>query len=571
METDALKTHVPAAHLAREPWITVMGVDYLHLQLADGSDLYLTEYGRPFSRQLLPESHCGDKDWFADHMVILAGTSVIYRVTTKEVDGISKDIVLKWNRMGQDIPGETTTSDLAGAKFNSPFEEFALVIELRNARHESPGQVYTHKPLGIYVPRKYVEADRMGRKRYILDAIQRSHREITLDLNRNYAVMYEWVKGIDAAEAFGNGLIDRDTMRALIQRSNRDMKRKGFVVRDSKAHHVIVRPAPGGRPARDRNGDILYALVDFELLERTRPREQATRAARRKTYLVKQAHRFEAEAVFPPGLTAMTIMGVDYVHGPVESTGGRLWVVGKDPGLFDYFMPERWRRTRRTRLSDSPEAFETITKDNIHLVWRVSRVGRRPEVDRSVADEAAICAHGYNSPFEEIALSMELTRRGIDTTYPRAIYMTGHKPAAGDDIVDGSRFRTHQALKTPDGHPILDRHHDHILIWGYWNGPDELLATRDEEVCRQIDASAALDQGRISADGYARVVQGMRQRLAGAGIEALCLKGNHLLFSMERSGRLAEDGQGMPSVRMCNFELLGRVGAVQAADTAAES
>ena len=183
MVSEADKIDAVAAHLALRPRISILGVEYLHLQLEDGSDLYLTEYGRPFSRHLLPENHWADKDWFAAHRVKLAGTSAIYRARTKEVAGISKDIVLKWNRMGQDIPGETEASDLAGAKFNSPFEEFSLVIEMRNTRHETAGQLYTHKPRGIYVPRQYVEAERMGRKRYILDGVQRTHEQITLDLN----------------------------------------------------------------------------------------------------------------------------------------------------------------------------------------------------------------------------------------------------------------------------------------------------------------------------------------------------------------------------------------------------
>ena len=558
MDTGIAGTHIPAAHLAREPRITVMGVDYLHLQLADGSDLYLTEYGSPFGGQLLPENHWSDKDWFAGHMVGLPGTSVLYRVTTKAVEGVSKDIVLKWNRMGQDIPGETQTSDLAGAKFNSPFEEFSLVIELRNARYESPGRIYTHKPLAIYVPREYVDSERMGRKRYILKAIQKTHDEITLDLNRNYAVMYEWVKGIDAAEAFGEGLIDKSAMKGLILRSNEDMKRKGFVVRDSKPHHVIVRPSRGGGLARDATGRFLYAMVDFELLERTPLREQAMRASRRRTYLVKQAHRFETREAFPPGLAPVTIMGVDYVYGEVGSTGGRLWVVGKDPALFEYFLPVKWRKTARTRLSESYVIYDTITKDSIHLIWRVSRVGRRPDVDRSVDNEAAIFAYGYNSPFEEIALSMELTRGGIDTTYPRAIYMTGHKPESSADLIDNSRYESHADVKTPNGHPILAKHHDHILIWGYWNGPDELLAARDEEIYKGIDALTAYRQGRIAEDEYARVMQATRQRLADAGIEDLNLRGNHLLLSLEQSGRLAVDSDRMPLVRICNFELLRR-------------
>ena len=51
------ETKMIGAYLAKKPWITVFGVQYLHLQLRDGSDLYLTEYGRPFSRHLLPENH----------------------------------------------------------------------------------------------------------------------------------------------------------------------------------------------------------------------------------------------------------------------------------------------------------------------------------------------------------------------------------------------------------------------------------------------------------------------------------------------------------------------------------
>jgi len=196
------KMEIGGAHLARQPRITVLGVDYLHLRLDDGSDLYVTEYGRPFARNLLPENHWADEQWFARHAVKLP------RISTKEVAGLSKDIVLKWNRMGQDIPGETEVSDLDGAEFNSPFEEFSLVIELRNTRCRTRRHVYTHKPLGIYVPSKYVDAERMGRRQYKIEAIQRTHKEIALYPNRLYAVMYEWVKGLDAAEAFTRDMIE---------------------------------------------------------------------------------------------------------------------------------------------------------------------------------------------------------------------------------------------------------------------------------------------------------------------------------------------------------------------------
>ena len=271
-----------AIHLAQQPRITVFGVEYLHLQLENGSDLYLTEYGLPFLKHLLPHNHWGDKEWFADHSVKLRGTGDLYRITTKSVSGFSKDIVLKWNRMGQDIPGETEASELAGAQFNSPFEEFSLVIELRTAHYESPDQIYTHKPLAIFVPRKYVEAERMGRKQYVIDSIQKKHQEVVLDVNRQYAVIYEWVKGIDAAQAFGEQCIDESTMRDLTLRANKEIAQKGFVVWDNKPHHLIIRPNLKGHISKKRNGKILYALIDFELLERTRKHDQTMRASKRK-------------------------------------------------------------------------------------------------------------------------------------------------------------------------------------------------------------------------------------------------------------------------------------------------
>ncbi|NQT13414.1 MAG: hypothetical protein HQ582_11735, partial [Planctomycetes bacterium] len=189
-------------HFAPQPLVTVLGVKYLHLRMEDGTDLYVTEHGLPFTRCLLPENHWYDREWRDRHTVRLPGTSALYRMTTKDVDGQSKEIVIKWNRMGQDIPGETASGDLGTAEFNSPFMEFSLVLEMRDSRRElHHRRLHTHKPLAIYVPRKFVDGERLGRRRYKMEAIQRVHDEIDLDWNRNYAVIYEWLKGIDAAEA----------------------------------------------------------------------------------------------------------------------------------------------------------------------------------------------------------------------------------------------------------------------------------------------------------------------------------------------------------------------------------
>lgn len=545
-------------YLAPQPLITVLGVKYLHLRAEDGTDLYLTEYGLPFAKCLMPQNHWADDAWMKTHSVRLPGTSALHRATTKTVDGKYKEIVIKWNRMGQDIPGETQARDAAEVEFNSPFVEFSLVLELRNTRFESPGRLFTHKPLAIYVPRKYVQGEQLGRRRHRMEAILRTHDEIAIDWNRNYAVIYEWLKGIDAAEACRRNLLNGDDLTGLCHHVNEDLDRKGFTVSDSKPQHIIVRPTSSGDLARDKAGQPLYGLVDFELLRRTPAREQRLRSRKRQDYLVRQARRFEPREQFPAGLTPVTIMGVDYVFGLVESTGGALWVVGRDPVLFEYFLPEKWRRTPRTRLSATYEIYDTVTKDNVRLVWRVSRVGQIPDADPFVPHESRILAHGYNSPFEEFSLALELSRQGIETTYPRAIYMTGQRTRVSSSLADESRYESHDGLRTPDGAPVLSRHHEYVTIWGYWNGPDEALAAKDEEVYRGIDALAAYREGRLTKDRYVQTMQAVKARLALAGIEDLSLRGNHLLLSLDRRQQLALDNQGLPLVRICNFELLQR-------------
>lgn len=556
MKNEVQKIEGIGAYLANQPVVTVLGVKYLHLRMEDGTDLYVTEHGLPFTKCLMPENHWADEAWMEEHASRLPGTSAVHRVRTKTVDGRSKEIVLKWNRMGQDIPGETQVIDDAEAEFNSPFMEFSRVIELQNTRFESPGSLHTHKPLAIYVPRKFVKAEHLGRRRHKMEAIARSHGEFVIDWNRNYAVIYEWIKGIDAVEARKKKLLDAKGMADLMQRSSDDLKNKGFTVSDNKPQHIIVRPDANGGLIRDRSGNPLYGLVDFELLKRTPQREERLRALKRQDYLVRQVRRFEPREAFPAGLTPVNILGVDYVYGKVESTGGALWVVGRDPVLFDYFLPEKWRRTPRTRLSTAYQVYETVTEDNVHLVWRVSRVGQVPDADPFVQREKRILDYGYNSPFEEFSIALELSRAGIETTYPRAVYMTGEATIVSSSLFDNSRYEIHAVDKTPDGQPILSRQHEYVTIWGYWNGPDAALAEKDEPIYTGIDALAAYREGRIMQRQYVKIMRAAKKKLEDYGVEDLSLRGTHLLLSIDRNQNLAVDKNGLPMLRICNFELL---------------
>jgi hypothetical protein len=545
-----------STYLAEEPYVQVFGVAYVHLREVDGSDLYLMDYSLPFADCLLPENHWADNEWARSHRTRLPGTSTLYRMETKPVEGKSKRIVLKWNRMGQDIPGATQAADLETASFNSPFEEFALVVELRKANARAGGGAHTHRPLAIYVPRQRVEPERLGRRPYKLAKLQETHTEVALDPNRNYAVIYEWVKGIDAAEALRRDVLDEGAVQRLLSRSQHDLSALGFRVRDNKPHHLIVRPRGDHRVALDRSGRPLYALVDFELLERTPARESKHRAARRHAYLAGQAHRFDGRPRPEAGVTPVRVMGVDYVFGHVESTGGALWVVGKDTDLFDFFLPEKWRRQPRTGLSDAGKVYETRTADDIHLVWRVSRVGAGRPLDHSGLAGGKGEACGYNSPFEEFSLNMCLSQRGVDVVYPRAIYMTGHKSEGVGPPVDDSRYESHALLVMPDGHPILSEYHDYITLWGYWNGPDEMLAEHDEDYYTSIDASRAVESGHISEESCVRIIESAERRLREAGVQALDLRGDHLLLSLDHSCKLLLGPDGLPVARLCSFDLL---------------
>jgi len=538
--------------------IKVFDVYYLHLTSENGDDLYITKYGIPTLLHFFSFNFLTDENWFRKNAIRLPGSSCTYRVKTNELEGYTRDLVVKYNRMGQEIPGAEESEELLGAEFNSPFEEFSLVMELRDSKYQTPGRIVTQKPLAIYVPSERVELWRMGRDKRKMQAKLEFHMEIELDMFRSYVMLYEWVKGIDAAHAYRVGLLEENEMIALTLRAEKEMMNKGFTVKDRKPHHIIVRPCVDDTLLLNQQENILYAVVDYELLQRTPVREEIVKRAKRVNYLIKQKNRFVTESLkhFPPYLQQVSILGVHYIYGHAESTKGALWVVGKDPDLFDYFLPERWENTPRTKLSSHHEIYYTLTKDNIHLVWKVSKVGTIPDMDPFREVEGKILEYGFNSPFEEISFAIELSRRGIRTVYPRAIYMYGKKVAISDSISDESRYVSHANFLTPDGNPILRRDHRYIIIWGFWNGPDEKLAKKDGDYLQGINALDAYRRGVFTRDEYIELLKRKEERLRKVGFEDLHLRGSHILLSMDSSGILLKESGGIPEMRICNFELL---------------
>ncbi len=540
---------------------TIFDVEYAHIRMGNDDDFFITREGLPILNAHNPMDFKAESPWFKEHAQRLAGTSCVYKVRTKAIDNRDHDLVIKWNRMGEEIPGAEIYEDLLHARFNSPFEEFALVQQLQDAVIDSPYLIAIQKPLAIYVPAQRHKLWQTGRSEYKMKMLISQHVDVDLDMNRLYMMIYQWVDGMDAALAFENRLINGEQARNLAADAAEKLSRLGFVVRDNKPNHVVVDPQRlNGRDQHSCPTEH-YALIDFELLARTEEKERILKKVKRKDYHRRQKNRFAIEVpiTINDGLNHMRIFDVDYIFGQVESTKGRLWVVGKDPFLFDFFMPERWESTKRTKISMFSESYYTITKDNLHVVWEVSKVGLVPDMDPFLDDERKILEYGYNSPFEEVQLAVELNQKGVATIYPRAIYMMANKSDIIDRFFDNQRYETHKPLTTPDGKPILMKDRHYIIIWGYWNGPDERLAEAEDDFCEGINTLYAYREGIITREEYFNIIQLTKEKLQRVGVEDLNLSGKHLLISVNKERRVIRDHCGQPDIRICNFEFLKKM------------
>lgn len=539
----------------------LLGVDYVHVPTANGGDLYLTRFGLPFLEHLQLENW-RERAWFETKCERLRGTSVVYRVPTKVVNGRSIALVVKYCRVGEDVPLDTLTFEkFSHAEFNSPYEEFSLVMELRERKVAE--RILTHRPLAIYMPPERLELWQTGRSAYRIEHKKAKFRDVELDIFRRYVLIYQWIKGesSDAAlqKAVPGAERRAEELKRLTLKAKAEMARNGFMVVDHKPAHLILRWRRDGSLLRKEAGDYAYALIDFELLQRTPEHEQQIQSSRRAIYLSRQRDRFANPKglKYPAHLKPMCIHGVDYVWGHADSTHGSLWVVGQDPDLFDYFVPERWRHTPSKRLSTTNESYYTLTKDRINLVWRVSRVGEARDPDAASPSTGTPTPPAYNSPFEEVAVALDLKAKGIDATYPRAIYMSGLKSTRSELYVcDNRRYDSHQGLTTPDGQRVLRPDHIYLTIWGFWNGLDEILASKDDAYCQGVNLLEAAQNGIIGAREAKRLLARQQKKLAAAGYRDLSPKPTHYLLSLRHSGTLVLGDDGWPALRVCNFALI---------------
>jgi len=562
--------------LRPENLVSALGVVYAHLKSDDGGDLYLTRFGLRHARHLAIRNWY-ERNWFRRNRQRLVGTSCVYRVPTRPVDGRSLELVVKNCRVGEDVPLDThTLEEFVNAEFNSPWEEFALVMEMREGAYGPPGiSIRTQAPLAIYVPSERMQKWQTGRSRSRINRIRARHPGISLDILRQYKLVYGWIHGMDLVEAFAAFGVPEDeraeSLASLTRKAIADMAAKGYVVADMKPQHIILdtealrelrRPRDGGPPvdarrARSALEDLVrkgrYAVVDYELLLRTEEHQGKVHRSRRHSYLDCQRTRFVPGTV-PLHLKAVEIMDVPYIFGHVESTGGRLWVVGKNARLFDYFLPERWRRTPSLRLSGQNDVRYTLTKDNIHIVWKTSRVGERYPGDPEDPRVRLARERGFNSPFEESALARTLSAAGLPTVHLRAVYMTGTRKIERSE--DRRRYALHRRLRDPLGAPILRARHNYITLWGYFNGPDDWVAEHEGELLRPLDLARALREGKWSEAECRERLEEVVERLAGLGFDGRLLTLNDLLIAEHPDGRLFKGADGRPEVRICSLDLI---------------
>ncbi len=559
--------------------VNVLGVVYLHTKTEDGGDLYCTRFAEPHQEHLEIKNWY-EEDWFTRHRVRLLGTSSVYRVPTRRINGTSLDLVVKNCRVGEDVPINThTLEEFVSAEFNSPWEEFALVMEMGDKQiGQLPEWIKVQRPLAIYVPPQRMQLWQSGRSRSRINRIRARHPGIDIDILKQYKLVYEWIRGKNPIEIFEHLKLELPDivhhLQTMQKKAFDDLSKKGYHMADMKPEHVIIDEEDckrieqaGGNSAADAERKVemvyhlldvgKYSVIDYELLFRTPEHEDRVKASRRHSYLDDMRDRLNPTPL-PSHLTRMEIFGVPYIFGRAESTGGRMWVVGRNARLFDYFLPERWRKTPSLSLSEANEVYYTVSKDNIHLVWETSRVGEIPADDKYNAEEIKkIRYHGINSPFEEFAISQSLNEQGIHAVYVRAIYMTGSTKL--EPSIDRRKYESHKTLLDSEGTPILSENNNYITIRGYYNGPDEWVSQQQGALLMPVDLVKAVRKKMIEDSQSRAFLEKTIARLKDAGYDGSLLKANDLLITVDRDGGIMTDKSGGPDLIICNFEVIWKI------------
>ena len=271
----------------------VFHVPYVQLDDVSGGRLWVTRHGWRHLEQLDPAAWFFDRQYSRRGRQLSGGTGSVFRVPCPGPQDRAIDLVVKFSRMAQEIlldipplfPGDFAQHAVEGAAVNDPFQEFGLLEELRTSQFGPADlRILTKRPLAIYSPGKTFESWQLGRSsdrfrchRCRLDKDQATRpsgsEAVEMSIQRQYVMLFHWVDGQDAESLVRQGVISAQEVRTLVIDVVNDLAAKGFRVLDTKPNHVILRHRPG-RGLLRRGTKPVYALVDFELLQRTEEYER---------------------------------------------------------------------------------------------------------------------------------------------------------------------------------------------------------------------------------------------------------------------------------------------------------
>ena len=284
---------LPFTDIPREFRREVFDVPYVQLDDVTGGRLWVTRHGWRHLQQLDPAAWFFDRQYSRRGQQLAGGTGSVFRVPCLGPQHRAIDLVVKFSRMAQEIlldvsallAGDLAERAIEGAAVNDPFQEFGLLEELRTSRFGPADlRILTKRPLAIYSPGKAFESWQLGRTadrfcchRCRLDRDQAKRasglQTVEMSIQRQYVMLFHWVHGEDAEQLLRRGVISASEARALVLHVVNDLAAKGFRVLDTKPNHIILRHRPG-KGLLCRGTRPVYALVDFELLQRTEEYER---------------------------------------------------------------------------------------------------------------------------------------------------------------------------------------------------------------------------------------------------------------------------------------------------------
>ena len=261
----------------------ISGVDYLHLRGRQSGDLFITRAGWPVASSILPERWFTGAQFSKPGQALAGATGAVYRVPVAHPVRSNFSLVVKFSRFGQDVgitvAGNELTDDaefmsrVDHAEFLPPFEEFGNLMRLRT---QCRGHFVTKAPLAIYSPPTRYLAWQLGRKSHLQStyahglltsqAVPGGDEKVAYDWERIYILLYRWMDGIDAEQAYGAGLISASQMMGWTSQAATILRQVGWVVLDHKPRHLILRQQKRVRSPLMRRGAPVLGLVDYELL-----------------------------------------------------------------------------------------------------------------------------------------------------------------------------------------------------------------------------------------------------------------------------------------------------------------